>query len=119
MGNRARQFGVTIILAAGIASGANAVSAAPVTGALAIKNATPSNIETVQWGWPVAAGVAVGAVIGAYPYNYGYYDYPYRYRYYYEYPYRYGYYGSPYSGTCGNYYGGYPHPDSNYGYSCR
>ncbi len=84
-------------LSAGIAS------AAPVSGALAIKNAAPSNIDNVRyyggwrgggwrgggwgwgrgWGWGVGAGVAAGALIGgalAAPYYYG------------------GYYGAPYGG---------------------
>jgi hypothetical protein len=48
----------------------NSTSATPLSGALAIKNAVPSNVETVRWGgcgwggrgW---AGGAAGAVVGA------------------------------------------------------
>ena len=94
---------VAVPLYAGIAS------AAPVSGALALKNAASSNIENVRyygwrgggygwrggwgrgyggWGWGgVGAGIAAGALIGgalAAPYYYG------------------GYYGGPYYG--GSYY---------------
>ena len=70
---------------------ANVASAMPVADALAIKNAAPTNIETVQWrgrgygrgyygrgyygpGWGVGAGLLGGAIIGgmlAAPYYYG------------------------------------------------
>jgi hypothetical protein len=69
---------------------AGVASAAPVSGALAIKNAATSNIENVRyygwrgggygwrgggWGWGgVGAGLAAGAIIGgvlAAPYYYG------------------------------------------------
>jgi BA14K-like protein len=69
---------------------AGVASAAPVSGALAIKNTTTSNIENVRyygwrgggygwrgggWGWGgVGAGLAAGAIIGgvlAAPYYYG------------------------------------------------
>jgi BA14K-like protein len=69
-----------IVLATTVAvSTVGVASAAPMSG-LAIKNAAPSNIETVQWrrgwGWGpgVAAGIIGGAVIGgmlANPYGYG------------------------------------------------
>jgi hypothetical protein len=82
-------------------------SAAPVAGALALKNAAPGNVETVRWGggwrgggwrgrgwgWGVGAGFATGAIIGgalAAPYYYGY-PYPY-YGGYYQAP---AYYGPP------------------------
>ena len=66
-------------------------SAAPIAGALALKNAAPSNVETVRWGgwgWGVGAGLVTGAIIGgalAAPYYYGY-----------PYPYYGGYYPAPY-----------------------
>lgn len=62
---------------------AGVAPAAPVSGALAIKNAATSNIENVRyygwrgggWGWGgVGAGLAAGAIIGgvlAAPYYYG------------------------------------------------
>jgi hypothetical protein len=78
-------------------------SAAPVSGALALKNAVPTNIEDVYWrggwgwrggrgwGWGVGAGIAAGALIGgalASPYYYGgYYGGPYYARPYYANPY--------------------------------
>jgi hypothetical protein len=72
----ARKLTTTVLLAASIASTAGVASAAPING-LAIKNATPSNVETVQfrrWGWGLGAGLVAGAVVGgmlASPY-YGY-----------------------------------------------
>jgi hypothetical protein len=102
---------VAVPLYAGIAS------AAPVSGAFAIKNAAPSNIENVRYygwhgggygwrggwgrgyyggGWGVGAGIAAGALIAgalAAPYYYGggsYYASPY---YYAPAP---GYYAEPY-----------------------
>ena len=91
---------------------ANVASAMPVAGALAIKNAAPTNIETAQWrgrgygggyygrgaGWGVGAGLLGGAIIGgilAAPYYYGsgpYYAAP---GYYYEPQPRGYYYGAP------------------------
>ena len=60
----------------------NNASATPVVDALALKNAAPTNIETVRWrgrgyygpGWGVGAGLLGGAIIGgmlAAPYYYG------------------------------------------------
>ena len=72
-----RKLTTTILLAASVASLAGASSAAPMNG-LAIKNATSSNIETVQWrrGWGgVGAGFVAGAIVGgmlAAPYYGGY-----------------------------------------------
>jgi hypothetical protein len=70
----------TVVFAAGIASVATAASAMPVADALAIENAVPAAIESVQWrrgwGWGGAgAGFVAGAVVGsalAAPYAYGY-----------------------------------------------
>ena len=75
---------------------AGVASAAPISGALAIQNAAPANIETVRWGggwgggwrgggwrgggwgrgwgWGLGGGLAAGAIIGsalAAPYYYG------------------------------------------------
>ena len=71
---------------------AGVASAAPMSGALAIQNAAPGNIENVRWGggwrgggwrgggwgrgwgWGLGGGLAAGAIIGgalAAPYYYG------------------------------------------------
>jgi hypothetical protein len=71
---------VTVVVTAGIASAATVASATPVADALALKNAVPASVETVQWrrgwGWGgVGAGFVAGAIIGgalASPYYYGY-----------------------------------------------
>ena len=71
------KFAATIVLTTSMYSFANVASAAPMTGALALKNAAPANIESVQfrrWGWGVCAGLVAGAIIGgalASPYYYG------------------------------------------------
>src|SRR6478752_6192973 len=89
---------VATLVALAVPLNVGIASAAPVSGALAIRNAAPSNIDNVRycggwrgggwgwgrgWGWGVGAGVAAGALIGgalAAPYYYG------------------GYYGAPYGG---------------------
>ena len=97
------------LLALSVVPFANVASATPVADALAIKNAAPLNVETVQWrhrgwrggGWGIGAGLLGGAIIGgmlASPYYYGAGPYG-------------GYYGSgPYGGYYGSgpYYGGAP-----------
>ena len=73
----AGKLAATIVLATSMYSFANVASAAPMTGALALKNAAPANVESVQfrrWGWGVGAGLVAGAIIGgalASPYYYG------------------------------------------------
>ena len=72
------------LVAVALLSFASIAGAAPSDGAFALKNAAPSNIETVRWvgfwgggwgrGWGVGAGLATGAVVGgliAAPYWYG------------------------------------------------
>ena len=92
MRNRVSTVAVAALLAMSIAPFANVALAMPVADAAAIKNATPTNIETVQWrgrgyygrgyygrgwygpGWGVGAGLLGGAIIGgmlAAPYYYG------------------------------------------------
>jgi len=91
-------LGAAAVLAISLAPLATAASAAPITGTLAIHNAVPTTIETVQWrgrggrtwhggrnrGWGggVVPGIIGGAIIGgmlAGPRYYGpgpyYYDY--------------------------------------------
>jgi hypothetical protein len=61
-----RKLTTAILIAASVASTVGVASAAPVNG-LAIKNATTSNVETVQfrrWGWGVAGGLVAGAIVG-------------------------------------------------------
>ncbi|MBX9773477.1 MAG: BA14K family protein [Xanthobacteraceae bacterium] len=63
----ARKLTATVLVAASVASTAGVASAAPMNG-LAIRNAVPSNVETVQlrrWGWPVAGGLVAGAIVGS------------------------------------------------------
>jgi len=110
MSIRVKALAAAAVVSVGMAS--FGASAAPVAGALALKNATPTNVETVRWGggwgggwrgggwgwrgrgwgWGVGAGLVTGAIIGgalASPYYYGY-PYPY------PYPYYGGYYPAPY-----------------------
>jgi hypothetical protein len=100
MSNFVRKSAATILIAASLGSLATVTSAAPVAGALAIKNAAPASVESVRWGrgwgWGLGA-VAAGAIIGgalAAPYYYGpgyYYGAPY----YPAYAPAPGYYGAP------------------------
>lgn len=85
MSNVVRKSAATILIAASLGSLATVTSAAPMAGALAIKNAAPASVETVRWGrgwgWGLG-GLAAGAIIGgalAAPYYYGpgYYGAPY------------------------------------------
>ena len=110
MTDRVPTLAAAALFAMGVASFANVASAMPITDALAIKNAAPTGVETVQWGWGLGAGLLGGVIIGgalAAPY-YGYA--PRRY-----YPYAYGpppgYYGP------GRYYGPGPYygPSPYYG----
>jgi hypothetical protein len=90
------------VLALGLAIFTTATSAMPLSGALAIRNAAPSDVEAVRWGgwggrgwggggwrgggwgWGVGAGFLGGAIVGSalaapyYGYGYGsYYPAPY------------------------------------------
>ncbi len=91
--NRVPALAAAGLLAAGLGAFASAAAATPLSGALAIENAVPGNIEAVRWGggwggggwrgggwrgggwgWGVGAGIVGGAIIGgalAAPY-YGY-----------------------------------------------
>jgi BA14K-like protein len=91
MANYVSRLVATTVFAAGLSSVATVTSATPVADALAIKNAVPASVDTVQWrrgwggggwggrrgwGWGgVGAGFVAGAIIGgalASPYYYGY-----------------------------------------------
>ena len=86
MSNVVRKSAATILIAASLGSLATVTSAAPMAGALAVRNAAPASVETVRWGrgwgWGLG-GLAAGAIIGgalAAPYYYGpgyYYGAPY------------------------------------------
>ena len=72
-----QKFSATFLIATSLASASSLAMAAPVTNGSAIRNATPSTVETVRWwGWgaPAAAFVAGGLIGGALaaPYYYGY-----------------------------------------------
>jgi hypothetical protein len=86
MKNRLPTLAAAALFAMSIVPFANNASATPVADALALKNAAPTNIETVRWrhrgwrggGWGpgIGAGLLGGAIIGgmlAAPY-YGYDD---------------------------------------------
>jgi hypothetical protein len=72
MSTSIRSLAAAALVAAGVASFAVAASAMPLAGGLALENATPSNVESVQWrgrgrgwGWGgPAAGFAAGALLG-------------------------------------------------------
>jgi hypothetical protein len=85
MRNRVHKLTAAALVAASLASLPNIASATPVADALAIKNAAPTDIEAVRWGWGwgFGAGFLGGAVLGgalARPYYYYppayYYGYP-------------------------------------------
>jgi hypothetical protein len=76
MADHSKSLVATIVFAAGIAAVSTTASATPVADALAIKNAVPAAIESVQWrrgwgwrgggGWGgAAAGFVAGAVVGS------------------------------------------------------
>jgi hypothetical protein len=90
-----QKLSATFVIATSLASVSSLAMAAPVTNGSAIRNATPSTVETVRWwGWgaPAAAFVAGGLIGGALaaPYYYGYGPY----------------YGAPYAYYPGPYYPG-------------
>ena len=79
-----QKLSATFLIATSLASASSLAMAAPVTNGSAIRNATPSTVETVRWwGWgaPAAAFVAGGLIGGALAapyYGYGpYYPGPY------------------------------------------
>jgi hypothetical protein len=87
MSNSVRRLIAGAVFAAAIASIGTAATATPLVHTLALNNAVPATVETVQWrrgwGWGgVGAGLVAGAIIGgaiaSSPY-YGYGPYPYYY----------------------------------------
>jgi hypothetical protein len=81
--NATRTLAAAFLCAVSIASMPSGAAAMPVADALAIRNAAPANVESVQWrrgwGWRGAgAGFVAGAIIGGalaapyYGYGYGY-----------------------------------------------
>src|SRR5215475_4133121 len=85
MSNSVRRLIAGAAVAAAIASIGTAATATPLVHTLALNNAVPATVETVQWrrgwGWGgVGAGLVAGAIIGgaiaSSPY-YGYGPYPY------------------------------------------
>jgi len=83
MSNTSRHLAAALLAATSIVTMPNLAPAAPIADALAIKNAAPAAVETVQWrgwGWGLGAGFVTGAIIGgalANPYyGYGPYYYP-------------------------------------------
>ncbi|MGA7488380.1 MAG: BA14K family protein [Xanthobacteraceae bacterium] len=79
MTDQMKRLVAAMVLAAGIGSAATAASATPVADALAIRNAVPAQVESVQWrrgwgggggwrrggGWGgVGAGFVAGAILG-------------------------------------------------------
>jgi hypothetical protein len=65
MANPLTKLVAAIVFIAGTSSLATGASATPLANGLAIKNAVPASVETVQWrrGWGTAAD-GVGAVSG-------------------------------------------------------
>jgi hypothetical protein len=94
------------LIAGGISSLTSSAHAVPLGASLSLRDASTSQVQTVQWrrwGWGgfgvgLAAGAIVGAALTAPYYRYGYYGYGYpAYSYGYSYPaYSYGY-SYPYS----------------------
>ena len=83
MSNATRPLAAAFLCAVSVASMSSVATAMPIADALAIKNAAPATVESVQWrrGWGgVGAGLVAGAIIGgalAAPYYGGYgYGYP-------------------------------------------
>jgi hypothetical protein len=81
-----KSFAVSSVLVANVVGYAGTASALPAVDRLAIKNASPSIIHSVQWGWgwgraapAIAGGVVAGApyYYGPGPYYYPYYPRPY------------------------------------------
>ena len=105
------------LIAGGISSLPGSAHAVPLGASLSLRDASTSQVQTVQWrrwGWGgfgvgLAAGAIVGAALSAPYYRYGYYGYGYP-------AYSYGYYPA-YSYSYPAYSYGYSYPAYSYGYS--
>ena len=105
------------LIAGGISSLPSSAHAVPLGASLSLRDASTSQVQTVQWrrwGWGgfgvgLAAGAIVGAALSAPYYRYGYYGYGYP-------AYSYGYYPA-YSYSYPAYSYGYSYPAYSYGYS--
>jgi hypothetical protein len=102
---------VAALIAGGASSFAGSADAVPLAASLSLRDASTSEVQTVQWrrGWRwggLGVGLAAGAIAGAAlaaPYRYGYYGYGYP-------AYSYAYSGYPYSSS-------YSYSYPTYGYS--
>ncbi len=116
------------LIAGGISSLPGSAHAVPLGASLSLRDASTSQVQTVQWrrwGWGgfgvgLAAGAIVGAALTAPYYRYGYYGYgypAYSYGYYPAYSYSYGYPAYSYGYSYPRYSYGYSYPRYSYGYS--
>jgi hypothetical protein len=104
---------VAALIAGGASSFAGSADAVPLAASLSLRDASTSEVQTVQWrrGWRwggLGVGLAAGAIAGAAlaaPYRYGYYGYGYP-------AYSYAYSGYPYSSAYS-----YNYPTYGYSYS--
>jgi hypothetical protein len=83
MSKAPRHLAAALLAATSLVTMPQLAPAMPLSAALALKNAAPATVETVQWrrwGWGLGAGFVAGAIIGgalANPYyGYGPYYYP-------------------------------------------
>jgi hypothetical protein len=110
------------LIAGGVSSLAGSAHAVPLAASLSLRDASTSDVQTVQWrrwGWGgsgvgLAAGAIFGAALSAPYYGYGYPAYSYGYGYP-AYSYGYSYPGYGYGYPAYSY--GYSYPAYSYGYA--